>query len=109
MGVRGDIYPGYLGSYSLLGENVKSLVAACALPEALVPLILRKKQAFRWRVYSVQICMSGKFLVFTNGSSTVSVTIVLCPRRADLAHIKGKELMIYVFLQRPSLRKQLVQ
>lgn len=44
MGVRGDIYPGYLGSYSLLGENVKSLVAACALPEALVPLILRKNK-----------------------------------------------------------------
>lgn len=65
---------------------------------------------FRWRVYSVQICIPGKFLVFTSGSSAVSVRLSSAPEYSyNFTHIKGKQLVIYIFLQRPSLRKQLVQ
>lgn len=40
--VHGDIYPGCLGPYRLSGGDARNMAAACALPEALVPLILRK-------------------------------------------------------------------
>lgn len=73
------IYPGCLGPRHPSGEEVRCLASTCALPEALAPLILRKKQAFMWRVDSVQIHMRGKFVVFTSGSSAVTVALSFAP------------------------------
>lgn len=92
VGVRGDIYPGCLGPYRLLGENVRNTVAACALPEALVPLILRKNKHLGGRfVLFKSVCLAS-FLFLPMGLPQCLLPLSSAPEGQTSLILKGKNL-----------------
>lgn len=89
---RDGVYPGCLGPRHPSGEEVRRLAGACALPEALAPLTLRKHKHLCGELILFKYACLGSYFVFTSGSSTVTDGIVLCPQKGRPRSLKEGNL-----------------